>query len=170
MSATVKKVGALEISTPTDRDVMMTRTFDAPRAMVWDALTRPELVRRWLGAMRGWTMEQCEIDLRVGGRYRYVWRHEAGAEMGMGGEYREVKHPERIVNTERFDTAWYPGEAVGTAVLTEHALRTTLSTTVRYASKEARDAVLATPMADGVAASYDKLEELLAGSPAGSAR
>ena len=170
MSGTTKKVGALEISTPTDRDIVMTRTFDAPRAMVWDALTRPELVKRWLGAMRGWTMTVCDIDLRVGGRYRYVWRHEKGNEMGMGGEYREVAKPERIVNTEKFDEAWYEGEAVGTIVLTENAGRTTLSETVRYQSKAVRDGVIAGPMAEGVAKSFDKLEELLAAMPAGTGR
>ena len=170
MPAPVTKVGALEISTPTDRDIALTRTFDAPRTMVWDALTKPELVRRWLGAFKGWTMAVCEIDLRVGGRYRYLWRHEAGQEMGMGGEFREVKQPERLVNTERFDEPWYPGEAVGTAVLTEHAGRTTLTTTVRYESKEIRDAVIASPMAGGVAASYDRLEEMLASSTAGADR
>ena len=170
MPGTTKKVGALEISTPTDRDIVLTRTFDAPRAMVWDALTKPELVRRWLGAMKGWTMVVCDIDLRVGGKYRYVWRGEKGAEMGMGGEYREIVHPERIVNTEKFDQAWYPGEAVGTAVLTETGGRTTLSTTVRYESKEARDGVIASPMAEGVAQSYNMLEELLASEPARSVR
>ncbi len=148
----------------------MTRTFDAPRTMVWDALTKPELVRRWLGVMRGWTMDVCEIDLRVGGRYRYVWRHEKGAEMGMGGDYREVVHPERIVSTEKFDQAWYPGDATGTAVLTEKGGRTTLSTTVRYESKAARDGVIAGPMAGGVAESYDRLEEMLASNGGGITR
>ena len=170
MPAPTKKVGALEITTPTDREIVLTRTFDAPRTMVWDALTKPELVRRWLGYRNGWTMPVCEIDLRVGGKYRYLWRHEKGTEMGMGGEYREVVHPERIVNTEKFDQAWYPGEAVGTAVLTEKGGRTTLSTTVRYESKEARDVVIATPMAEGVAESYDNLEELLASTAARSVR
>ena len=170
MPGTTKKVGALEISTPTDRDILMTRTFDAPRTMVWDALTKPELVRRWLGALEGWTMAVCDIDLRVGGRYRYLWRNAGGAELGMGGEYREVVHPERIVNTEKFDQAWYPGEAVGTAVLTEQGGRTTLATTVRYESKAARDTAIATPMAEGVAKSYDKLEAVLASSTAPTRR
>lgn len=170
MPGTAKKVGALEISTPTDRDIVMTRTFDAPRTMVWDALTKPELVRRWLGARNGWTMVTCDIDLRVGGRYRYLWRHDKGTEMGMGGEYREVVQPERVVNTEKFDEAWYPGEAVETTVLTEKGGRTTLTATVRYESKEARDGVIAGPMAEGVAESYDNLEALLASAPSRSGR
>ena len=170
MSKPAKKIGALEITTPTDREIVMTREFDAPRPMVWDALTRPELVRRWLGALEGWTMTVCDIDLRAGGRYRYVWRNVNGTELGMGGVYREVLHPERIVSTERFDQPWYPGEAVGTAVLTEREGRTTLSTTVQYESKEARDAVIATPMAEGVAVGYDKLEEMLTSEGGGNAR
>ena len=169
MPAATKKVGALEITTPTDRDIVMTRTFDAPRTMVWDAHTKPELVRRWLGAMPGWSMTVCDIDLRVGGRYRYAWRHEQGAEMGMGGEFREVRKPERIVHTERFDEAWYPGEALDTVVFTEKNGRTTLTMTVRYESKETRDGVFASPMAEGVATSYDRLEEVLSSSAARTA-
>ncbi len=170
MPGTTKKVGALEISTPNDRDIVMTRTFDAPRTMVWDAFTKPEYVRRWLGAMKGWTMTTCDIDLRVGGKYRYAWRNDNGSVMGMGGEYREVLAPERIVNTEKFDEAWYPGEAVGTVVFIEKNGRTTLTETVRYATKEARDGVIASPMAEGVAASFDRLEELLVSLPAASGR
>ena len=170
MPGTTKKVGALEISTPTDRDILMTRSFDAPRTMVWEAYTKPEFVRRWLGAMPGWTMTVCEIDLRVGGRYRYAWRNDNGSEMAMGGDYREVVHPERIVNTEKFDEPWYPGEAVGTVIFTEKSGRTTVSTTVRYATKEARDGVIESGMAAGVAASFDRLEEVLTEAPARGSR
>jgi uncharacterized protein YndB with AHSA1/START domain len=154
----------LQVSTPSDREIAMTRVFKAPRHLVFDALTKPELVKRWLGVQNGWTLEVCEIDLKVGGTYRYLWRKEGGADMGMRGVYREIVRPERIVNTEVFDQAWYPGEAVGTAVLVEEDGRTTLTTTVLYDSRETRDAVLKTPMEKGVAASYDKLEELLAAS------
>jgi uncharacterized protein YndB with AHSA1/START domain len=113
-------------------------------------------------------MPICQIDFRVGGAYRYVWRHEErGTEMGMGGLYREIVVPERIVSTEKFDEAWYPGEALGTLLLVERSGRTTLTNTVRYESREARDAVLKTPMESGVAAGYDRLEELLAGRLAG---
>ena len=161
----MKKVGELTVTTPSDREIAMTRVFDAPRRLVFDAYTRPELLKRWLGAFGGWSMAVCEIDLRVGGSYRYVWRNSDGTEMGMRGVYREVVPPERIVATESFDDPWYEGEAVDTTVFVEKAGRTTLTTTVRYDSKEIRDAVLKSPMEQGVAASYDKLEELLA-SPA----
>ena len=108
-------------------------------------------------------MPVCEIDLRVGGAYRYVWRHDRdGTTMGMGGVYREIVTPERLVTTERFDEAWYPGEAVGTLVLVEQGGRTTLTQTVLYESREARDAVIKSNMEKGVAASYDRLAELLA--------
>jgi uncharacterized protein YndB with AHSA1/START domain len=106
-------------------------------------------------------MPVCEIDLRVGGAYRYVWRAADGPEMGMGGVYREIQAPERLVATERFDEAWYPGEAVGTVVLVERGGKTTLTQTILYQSREARDAVLKTGMERGVAASYDRLAELL---------
>jgi uncharacterized protein YndB with AHSA1/START domain len=154
---------ALKITTPSEREVVMTRRFAAPRARVFDAHTKPELVRRWLLGPPGWSMPVCEIDLRVGGVYRYVWRRDHdGAEMGMGGVYREIRAPERIVATERFDEAWYPGEAVGTLVLVEQGGMTTLTQTMLYQSREARDAVLKSNMESGVAASYDRLATLLA--------
>jgi uncharacterized protein YndB with AHSA1/START domain len=152
----------LEVTTPSEREIAMTRVFDAPRNLVFDAWTKPELVKRWLGVRNGWSLAVCEIDLKVGGAYRFVWHGPDGAEMGMGGVYREIAPPERLVSTEKFDEAWYPGEAVDTMVLTEQDGKTTLTVTVLYESKEARDAVLETPMAEGVAESYDTLAELLA--------
>jgi uncharacterized protein YndB with AHSA1/START domain len=152
----------LQITTPSDREIAMTRTFDAPRRLVFDAFTRPELIKRWLGVRAGWTMPVCEVDLTVGGKYRYVWRGPKGNDMGMGGVFREIVAPERIVATERFDESWYAGEAEDTTVFVEKDGRTTVTMTVRYESKEARDGVLASPMATGVAESYDKLAEYLA--------
>ena len=152
----------LRITAAGDRDIVITRAFDAPRTLVFEAMTKPELVKRWLGVFGGWTMPVCEIDLRVGGAYRYLWRGPNGQEMGMRGVFREIVPPERVVSTERFDESWYPGGAVGTAVLVEQGGRTTLTTTVRYDSKEARDAVLKSPMEHGLAAGYEKLEEVLA--------
>jgi len=151
----------LELMTRGDREIVMTRVFDAPRRLVFDAFTKPEQVKRWLLGPPGWTMPVCEIDLRVGGAYRYVWRAADGQKMGMGGVYREIRAPERLVTTERFDEAWYPGEAVGTVVLVEQGGKTTLTQTILYESREARDAVLKTGMERGVAASYDRLAELL---------
>jgi uncharacterized protein YndB with AHSA1/START domain len=163
MTTTAKRVGKLEVTTPSDREIAMTRVFDAPRTLVFDAHTKPELVKRWLGVRAGWSMPVCEIDLRVGGRYRYVWQQDSnGARMGMGGVYREIVRPERIVATEAFDESWYPGEAIDTTTLVERGGKTTLTITVQYQSKEARDGVLKSPMATGVAEGYDTLAELLA--------
>ena len=163
MTEAVQGTGKLQVTTPSEREIAMTRVFDAPRRLVYDAHTKPELVKRWLGVFGGWSLAVCEIDLRVGGSYRYVWRRDSGTEMGMGGVYREIVPGERIVATELFDDPWYEGEAVGTTTFVEEGGKTTLTTTVLYASREVRDAVLKTPMETGVAASYDKLEELLAG-------
>lgn len=150
-----------------DREIVMTRDFDAPRRLVFDAFTRPELVKRWLLGPDGWSMPVYEIDLRVGGRYRYVWRRDSdGKEMGMGGVYREIVAPERLVSTEKFDEPWYPGEAVGTLVFLEQAGWTTTTQTMLYESRETRDAVLKSGMESGVATSYDRLAGLLASVPA----
>ena len=152
----------IKITAHGDRELVITRVFDAPRAMVFQALTTPELVKQWLLGPKGWTMPICQIDLRVGGAYRYVWRREKdGFQMGMGGFYREIVVPERVVTTEKFDEAWYPGEAVGTIVLVEQVGKTTLTLTIAYESRQARDAVLKSPMEEGVAAGYDRLEDLL---------
>jgi uncharacterized protein YndB with AHSA1/START domain len=151
----------MTVTTPSDREIALTRVLDAPRHLVFEAYTRPELLQRWLGVHAGWSWAVCEIDLRVGGAYRYVWRGPDGAEMGMGGVYREVVAPERIVATEKFDQSWYPGEAVSTVTLVERDGRTTLTLTVRYESRAARDAVLKSPMEQGVAAGFDKLAQLL---------
>src|SRR6266852_3680857 len=152
----MENAGTFRVTTPTEREIAMTRVFDAPRRLVFDAFTKPELVTRWLLGPPGWSMPVCEIDLRVGGAYRYVWRHVNGKEMGMGGVYREIVPQERLVCTELFDEAWYPGES----------LITTLLSTMLYESQEARDAVLKSGMERGVAASYDRLAELLASLPA----
>lgn len=162
----MKNTGSLKVTTPSDREIAMTRVFDAPRSLVFDAFTKPELLKRWLGVFGGWSLAVCEVDLRVGGTYRYVWRGPDGAEMGMRGVYREVVRPERIVATESFDEPWYPGEALDTTVFIEQSGKTTLTTTVLYESREARDGVLKSPMESGVAASYDNLAELLASMPA----
>ena len=154
------KTGTLKVTTPGDRDIEMTRVFDAPRKLVYEAMTRPELLRRWFSGPPGWTLKVREIDLRVGGSYRYVWAGD-GIEMGMGGVYLEIDPPGRVVTTEKFDTSWYPGEAVGTMTLAEVGGKTTLTLRVRYESSEAREAVLKTPMAEGVSAGYDKLAEFL---------
>jgi uncharacterized protein YndB with AHSA1/START domain len=157
----MKKARTLTITTPTERTIRMMRVFHASRHLVWDALTKPELVKRWLYGPDGWSLAVCEIDLRVGGKYRYVWRRDTGKEMGMGGVFREVTPPERLVQTELFDVAWYPGEAVGTFVLTEESGKTTLTQTMEYESRQARDGVLEMPLDEGMEASWDRLAEVV---------
>jgi uncharacterized protein YndB with AHSA1/START domain len=161
--------GNLKLTIQGDREIVMTRVFDASRRLVFDAFTKPELVKQWLLGPPGWSMPVCEIDLKVGGKYRYVWRQDSdGSEMGMGGVYREIVPQERVVCTEVFDSAWYPGEAVGTLVFFEQGGKTTITQTVLYQSREARDAVLKSGMEKGVAASYDRLAELLASGNTGT--
>ncbi len=153
----------VKITPSGDRDLVISRDFAAPRKLVYDAHTKPELVRQWLLGPPGWTMPVCDMDVRVGGRYRWEWRKETdGTTMGMGGVYREVKAPERLVSTEKFDDAWYPGESLNTLVLVEKGGRTTLTQTMRYESREAREAVIKSGMEQGVAASYDRLDDVLA--------
>lgn len=155
--------GNFKLTTRGDREIVMTRDFNAPRRLVFDAFTKPELVKQWLLGPPGWSMPVCEIDLKVGGAYRYVWRQDSdGAEMGMGGVFREIVTQERVVCTEVFDEAWYPGEALNTLLLSEQGGKTTMTTTLLYQSREARNAVLKSGMEKGVAASYDRLAELFA--------
>jgi len=158
------KARTLTITTPTDRTLVMTRVFQAPRRLVFEALTQPPLLKRWLFGPEGWSLAVCEIDLRVGGRYRYVWTHVDGREMGMGGAFREIVRPERIVATELFDEDWTGGEALSTTVLDEASGVTTLTNTMLYASKAARDGVLETPMDEGMEMGYDRLAGILAES------
>ncbi len=155
----------LKVAAHGDREIMMTRVLDAPRHLVFDAFTKPELIKQWLLGPPGWSMPVCEIDLRVGGKYRYVWANDKGTRMAMGGVYKDIVVPERIVATERFDDAWYPGEAIGTTTLIERDGKTTVTQTVLYESREARDAVIKSPMEQGVAVSYDRLERLLTSDP-----
>ena len=159
----MKNAGTLKVTTPTDREIVMTRVFDAPRTLVFDAMAQPELLKRWLLGPPGWSMVDCENDLKVGGAFRHVWRGADGTEMAMRGVYREVVPPERIVRTESFEFGCnaQSGEQVGTLVLTEQDGWTTLTLTVLYPSKEARDATIASGMEHGVAASYDRLAALL---------
>jgi uncharacterized protein YndB with AHSA1/START domain len=150
----------LTVTTPTDRQIVMTREFNAPRELVFEAMTKPEFVKRWLLGPPGWEMPECEIDLRVGGGFKYGWQ-KAGKMMRMQGTYTEVVPPERLVHTESFDDPWYEGDAIGIYMLTEHDGKTLLTLTMEWESKETRDMVLKTGMERGVEASYDRLEELL---------
>jgi uncharacterized protein YndB with AHSA1/START domain len=153
---------SLEVTLPSDREIRLARVFDAPRRLVFDALTRPELLKRWHYGPDGWSLAVCEIDLRVGGAIRFVWRHSGGREMGMTGAYREIVAPERLVTTEVFDDDWTGGETVTTTVLTEDAKRTTFVATVLYQSPQAREKARSFNWEDGAAAGYDRLAEVLA--------
>src|SRR3954454_12045532 len=152
----MKNTGTLEVTAPTDREIVLTRVFDAPRRLVYDAFTRPELLKRWFGP-RGWSLVVCEVDLRVGGAWRFVLRGPDGRDMGMRGVYRELAAPERSVHMESFDD--YPGESQVTAMFVESGGKTTLTVTVEYPSQEIRDMVASMGMEHGAAESYDKLAE-----------
>src|SRR2546421_4747811 len=157
--ATTNKTGVLTLTTPSDQEVRISRSVDAPRELVFAAWTRPEHLSQWLLGAEGWAMPVCEIDLRPGGSWHYGWRRADGTEMDMHGEYREISPPERLVFTERWGDDW--PETLHTLVLTEEAGRTTIEEWVRYPSREARDAALATGMTDGLTASYERLDALL---------
>lgn len=153
---------SFEVSTPNDREIQVTRSFDALRRVVFDAFTKPDLVRRWLLGPPGWTMPLCEIDLRAGGVYRYVWRSEQdGSQMAMSGAFQEVIPLERLVATEKFDDAWYPGEALVTTRFVETRGITMTTITILYESQLARDTARRSGMEYGMAAGYDRLETLL---------
>jgi uncharacterized protein YndB with AHSA1/START domain len=179
-------IGKLTVTPRGEREVAITREFDAPRHLVFEALTTPELLRRWMLGPPGWAMTECEIDARVGGAYRYAWRHTDGSVIGIRGVCKEVVPPELLVATERFDVPWFerargeqdamfldqirpglerfdPGETVVSQRLAERSAKTTLNMTIRYDSQETRDMVLKTAMAMGMEAGYGRLDELLAG-------
>jgi uncharacterized protein YndB with AHSA1/START domain len=151
----------LTVATQGDREVVFTRAFAAPREMVFDCMTKPDRVKRWLLGPPGWTMPVCEIDLRVGGKFRYVWRNQDGRDMGMAGVYREIAAPERIVHNEVFDDNWTGGETTVTSTLTETGGRTTLTTSVIYADDKARQGALVSGMTDGMEMGYARLDALL---------
>jgi uncharacterized protein YndB with AHSA1/START domain len=157
----MKNSGTLKVTTPGDREIAMTRIFDAPRHLVFEAWSKPELVKRWLYGPDDWRLAVCEMDLRVGGATRFVWRDRDGKEMGMSGVFREIAPPDRLVFTEIWDEDWTGGEALNTITFTEHAGKTTLTQTVLYSSRAARDGALKTGMEHGAAVSYDRLAELL---------
>jgi uncharacterized protein YndB with AHSA1/START domain len=157
----MKNSGTLKVTTPSDREIAMTRIFDAPRHLVFEAWSKPELVKRWLYGPDDWRLAVCEMDLRVGGATRFVWRDGDGKEMGMSGVFREIAPPDRLVFTEIWDEDWTGGEALNTITFIEHAGKTTLTQTVLYSSRAARDGALKTGMEHGAAVSYDRLAELL---------
>jgi len=167
MPTTIDKA---QVTLPSDREVKVGRSFRAPRALVYRAYTEPEIVRRWLLGPPGWSMPVCEMDVRVGGRYRWRWRSdENGSEFGFSGTFREVQAPSRLVHTEVYDAGTvgdnYPGnEAIVTVTFTEEGGTTTMTTLVDFGSKHARDAAIATGMTDGMEQSYQLLDAMLTAS------
>jgi uncharacterized protein YndB with AHSA1/START domain len=153
----VNKSGALTLTMPSDREILVTRVIDAPRALVFEAWTKPEHLKHWMLGPEGWTMPVCEIDLRPGGAQRFVWRRANGTEIEIRGEYKEVTPPERLVFTESWGGDW--PDALNTLVFSESKGKTTVEMTILYPSKEVRDAALGTGMMDGMSVSYDRLDE-----------
>jgi uncharacterized protein YndB with AHSA1/START domain len=154
------KVGETTLTTPSERELVVTRVFDAPRELVWEAWTNPEHLTNWLLGPEGWTMPVCEIDLRPGGAWHFVWRRDDGSEMEMRGEYREVAPLERLVNTESWGGEW--PQTVNTVAFDEQDEKTTVTLTVLYPSQEAREAATATGMESGMNRSFDLLDGYLA--------
>ncbi len=158
-----------EVSTPSDREVLIKRSFDAPATLVWRAYTDPELMRRWLTAMPGWSMPVCEMTTDVGGKYRWRWRNEEnGQEFGFTGELLEVELHSKIVHTQLFDPGNL-GESMGgepsiiTVTFNETDGTTNVATSIKFASQEDRDAAMSTGMTDGMEMSYKQLDSVLAG-------
>ena len=156
-----------QVTLPSEREVKVTRSFKAPRALVYRAYTEPQLVQRWLLGPAGWSMPVCEMDVRVGGRYRWRWRNnQDGSEFGFAGMFREVQPASRLVHTEAYDPGTvgggYPAnDAIVTVTFAEQSGVTTVTTLIDFGSKEARDAAVATGMTDGMEQSYQLLDRLL---------
>jgi uncharacterized protein YndB with AHSA1/START domain len=157
-----------QVSLPSDREVLVTRVFSAPRALVYKAYTTPDLVRRWLLGPPGWTMPVCEMDVRVGGKFRWLWQSEEdGSQFGFHGEFKELEVPALIRHTEIYDpgdvggSMGEAGEAMITVSFEERRGVTTLTTRMDFGSKEARDAAMATGMTDGMEMSYQLLDAVL---------
>jgi uncharacterized protein YndB with AHSA1/START domain len=149
------------VTTPSETEICMTRLFDAPRQLVFEAMSKPEHVKRWWGRLgEGYSVPVCEIDLRPGGKWRFVNRHPKG-EAAFHGEYKEIDPPGRIVFTEIFEE-FTDTVSVVTAVLVDEGGKTRFTATVRYPSQQVRDAVVGSGMARGAGISYDRLEDLVA--------
>ena len=157
---TADRVGATTFATPSELEIVVTRLVDAPRALVFDCWTKPEHVAKWMLGPEGWSMPVCEIDLRPGGAWHFVWRQADGTEMAMHGEYREISPPERLVSTESWGDDW--PETLNTLVLSEEDGRTTITNTILFPTKGARDAAIETGMKQGMNLSFDRLAAYLA--------
>lgn len=173
------RIGTLQVATPTETTILMTRTFDAPRRLVWDAMTKPELVRRWMFCPPGWSWAECEMDVRVGGKYRWAWNGPDGRlALTISGEHLEVDPPCKIVHTELMEMAPgagpcgpdggppEPWELVATLELAETEGTTAMKMTLTFRTKQARDMALASGMQQGMEAGYAQLDAFLASATA----
>ena len=156
---TATSVRHATFTSPSDREIVLTRVVDAPRKLVWEASTSPRHVPHWMLGPDGWTMPVCEIDLHPGGKWHFVWRNADGSEMEMRGVYKDVVAPERLVSTESWGGKW--SDTLNTLSLTEKNRQTTVVSAILWPSKEAREAALGTGMIDGWSQSYDRLDEYL---------
>ena len=161
------KTSNLKVTLPNDLEVHVSRVFNAPPTLVFDAFTKPDIVTQWLLGPPGWTMPVCEMDLRVGGKFRWRWRGQDGQEFGFTGEFREVVRPKRLVHTENYDAGDIGGTMGGEALVTSEfkpqGKGTLYAVTIRYRSKADRDAAFKTGMTDGMEMSYVRLDSILAG-------
>lgn len=148
----------LDVTTPSAREIRVTRTFNAPPDLVFECHTKPEFVKQWLLGPPGWSMPVCEIDARAGGRYHYVWRNDDGREFGVQGEFREIHAPDRIVSVETMDGV--PGQALCTTTFERSGAGTLFNLTMEFESQELRDGALESGMTHGMAMSYDRLDDL----------
>jgi uncharacterized protein YndB with AHSA1/START domain len=156
----------LKLTTPTSTSIRLVRSFDAPVALVWRAHTEPELVRRWFTGAPDHSLIACEIDFRVGGTARYVWKNPE-FEMGMTAAFLEIVEHERIVHTEDYE-GWPEGRSTVTTTFVEAHARTTVTVDIQYQSQEARDAAMQPGFAEGYEASYVQLDDLVKELPTGS--
>lgn len=153
---------AMKLTPQGDREVVIERSFNAPRDLVFEAFIKPELVQRWMLGPDGWSMPVCTIDLRPGGKGRYEWQNaDRSTGMSLDTVFKEVVVPERIVHTERFDPDWAQGEATVTTLFTEKNGKTTVTIKIVYASADVRDMVLKSGMDQGMARSYERLDDVL---------
>ncbi len=156
-----------EVSTPSDREVLVKRSFDAPVNLVWQAYTDPEFMRRWLTAMPGWSMPVCEMATHVGGKYRWRWRSEDGQEFGFTGEILEVELHSKIAHTQIYDPGNGDFGSMGgepsiiTVTFNETKGVTNVTTSIKFASQADRDAAMSTGMTDGMEMSYKQLDAVL---------
>lgn len=152
--------GNLAVELPSDNEVRVTRVFNAPRKLVFEVWTECRHLQRWLLGPEGWTMPECEVDARPGGRWYHLWRGSGGEQFSMSGEFKEVVPYERIVNTEIYEEN---PPSINTLALVEENGKTTAILTMKYISKEVRDMVLGTGMTDGMDVSFNRLDEYLSG-------